>query len=123
MDNAAEKIERALTTSILRGEFVVGARLPISHKVEKLTPQKIVIGVDQSLDSLLALPVLTTVLDQHDLSALWIQVELKKSAPLPAAEDQTRSAQHKHHRVSNVIALSKSTPMKSQRPLTSNYQD
>ena len=78
--------------------------LPAGHAIQLIQPQELVIGIDDTVDSLLALPKLKTLLDQSNLSARWVRAESKKPASLPPNDDQSRSAQHKHRRASNLEA-------------------
>lgn len=78
--------------------------LPVEQAIRPVKPQQIIIGIDNTLDSLLAVPSLKALLDQHDLTAEWIRVESRKPGVLPPFEDQSRSARHKHFRVRNLEA-------------------
>ncbi len=74
-------------------------------------PKTITIGIDASLDSLLAVPALKALLDRNALEAEWIRVEPRRPRVLPPSEDQSRGARHKHFRAHNEQAdLQRYTP-------------
>jgi len=79
---------------------------PLSSKasLEWPRPKEITIGIDNSLDSLLAVPALKALLDRNRLIAEWVRVEPRRPRVLPPGEDRSRGARHKHLRVRNEEA-------------------
>jgi 2-hydroxychromene-2-carboxylate isomerase len=67
-------------------------------------PERIMIGVDDSLDSLLALPQLTELLANYSGAVHWIRVPSRKAAAPPEESDRSRSAMHKRFRFRNKAA-------------------
>ena len=78
--------------------------LPYSLPSQGASPAHISIGVDDSLDSLLALPHLGALIEQHGIVADWFAITPRKAAKPPAADDQTRGASHKRLRSANRLA-------------------
>lgn len=75
-----------------------------AHELPSIDNKNVCIGIDNSLDSLLAISPLMSLLNQHGLSANWVTIKPKSSEQLPSLEDKSREAQHKHHRVRNLEA-------------------
>lgn len=75
--------------------------LPSSLPALPPSPAHISIGVDDSLDSLLALPQLGALLEQHGLVADWFAITPRKAARPLAPDDHSRSASHKRLRTAN----------------------
>jgi len=75
--------------------------LPSSLPSHGASPAHISIGVDDSLDSLLALPQLSALLEQHDIPVDWFAIPPRKAATPPPADDHSRSARHKRLRTAN----------------------
>lgn len=70
-------------------------------------PARISVGVDASLDSLLALPGLTTLLADFDGPVRWTRIPPGPSAsapPGPPDDDRSRSAMHQRWRARNRAA-------------------
>lgn len=79
----------------------IGYSVGSSTSIDQPRPKRISIGVDSSLDSLLAFPTLKSLLDRYDLEAEWVEVETRRPGRLPPREDQSRGALHKHFRARN----------------------
>ncbi|MDG2336213.1 MAG: DsbA family protein [Myxococcota bacterium] len=89
----------------------IGYAVGSSTSIDQPRPKSISIGVDGSLDSLLAFPALKSLLDRYDLEAEWVEVEPRRAGSLPPREDQSRGALHKHFRLRNRRAdLERYTP-------------
>jgi 2-hydroxychromene-2-carboxylate isomerase len=67
-------------------------------------PSRISIGVDDSLDSLLALPKLTALLANYSGTIDWVRVPSRKAPLPPPDDDRSRRAMHKRLRSSNQAA-------------------
>ena len=78
--------------------------LPSSLPSQPAPPTQFSIGVDDSLDSLLALPQLDKLLGQHGIVADWFAITPRKAARPPAADDHSRGASHKRWRTANQLA-------------------
>ena len=75
------------------------------YDLPKLNNKEICIGIDNSLDSYLAIRPLQNMLNQHNLNAKWVSIERPNPEPLsPIEEDQSRGAKHKHYRQKNTQA-------------------
>ncbi|MEP6390613.1 MAG: DsbA family protein [Halioglobus sp.] len=85
--------------------------LPSSLPSQGLTPQHICVGVDDSLDSLLALPQLEKLFERHGVVADWFRIAARKPGSPPPTDDLSRSASHKRLRTGNRQAdLARYTP-------------
>ena len=78
-----------------------GNPLPPSLPQQAGPPGQICIGIDDSLDSLLALPQLTGLLANYSGRIDWIKIPSRKAPALPPADDVSRSAMHKRWRAKN----------------------
>ena len=68
-------------------------------------PERIVIGIDDSLDSLLAVPQLTEILQAYAGELVWLRVSSRMPGEHSvAADDLSRSAMHQRFRRANVQA-------------------
>lgn len=76
---------------------------PKPSKAAKLPnhPQQITIGVENTLDCLLAISSLKDLLDQHKLTAQWVRIQSKEFYSVLPQEDQSRTARHSQLRVAN----------------------
>ena len=75
--------------------------LPDSLPSQPAQPTHIAIGVDDSQDSLLALPQLGALLEQHDMVADWFAITPPRASKPPEAGDHSRGASHKRLRIAN----------------------
>lgn len=64
-------------------------------------PEHVCIGVDQSLDSLLALPQLFELLEAYAGTVEWVAIPARTFLREPPAGDESRSALHKLFRLQN----------------------
>ena len=76
--------------------------LPANSQIEPIRPQKIIVGVDDSMDSLLAVPKIRALSEACGVPVDWIQVKTKEPEALPSYEDQSRAARHKHLRADTL---------------------
>ena len=81
--------------------------LPATMPTQPGPPGRICIGVDDSLDSLLALPRLLALLANYSGSIDWVAIPARKPPRPPPEEDRSRSAMHKRLRLRNLEACSR----------------
>jgi 2-hydroxychromene-2-carboxylate isomerase len=82
----------------------IGYTLPSQLPEQPALPERICIGVDESLDSLLALPQLVALAANYSGAIEWIKIPARKSPTPPPDDDQSRSAVHKRRRRDNRAA-------------------
>lgn len=72
--------------------------LPLGLASESTTvqkhPKQITVGIEDTLDCLLAISSLKALLDQHKLTAQWVRIQGKEFFPRTSVEDQSRGARH-----------------------------
>ena len=74
--------------------------LPPTLMLDKAPSPTISVGIDRSLDSLLGIPLLKSLLDQHKTTAVWNRVTSQSLDRLiPAAATQSRGEIHRQRRV------------------------
>ena len=76
--------------------------LPVNSQIEPIRPQKVTVGVDDTLDSLLALSKIKALSESHGIPVDWIRVMPRPSEELPALDDKSRAARHKHLRADTL---------------------
>ena len=81
--------------------------LPATVPAQPEPPGRISIGVDDSLDSLLALPRLLTLLANYPGGIDWVGIPPGRPLRPPPEEDRSRSAMHKRLRLRNLDACSR----------------
>ena len=81
--------------------------LPATVPAQPEPPGRISIGVDDSLDSLLALPRLLTLLANYPGGIDWVGIPPGRPLRPPPEEDRSRSAMHKRLRLGNLDACSR----------------
>ncbi len=81
----------------------IGNPLPAKLPGQPQTPAQITIGIDYSLDSLLALPQLIELLSKFSGTVNWLMIETRKSSTPPLDNDRSRSALHKRLRKGNRL--------------------
>jgi 2-hydroxychromene-2-carboxylate isomerase len=81
----------------------IGNPLPAVLPEQPQTPAQITIGIDYSLDSLLALPQLLQLLSNYSGDVTWVMIEPRKSSAPPLDNDGSRSALHKQWREKNRL--------------------
>jgi 2-hydroxychromene-2-carboxylate isomerase len=75
---------------------------PLAEHAKLLAkPQQIIIGIEDTLDCLLAISSLKALLDQHHLTAQWVGIESKEFFPVASTQDQSRGARHTQLRALN----------------------
>jgi hypothetical protein len=79
----------------------IGYTLPSKLPKQPELPARVTVGIDDSLDSLLALPQLISLLSNYSGDIDWIQIPPGKPPILPPVEDRSRSATHKRWRARN----------------------
>jgi 2-hydroxychromene-2-carboxylate isomerase len=95
----------------LRGQS--GAAPDIAYPLPGTMPAQpglsgqISIGVDDSLDSLLALPQLVALLENYSGTVDWVRIPARRPPPPPPEHDLSRSAMHKRLRLRNQAACSR----------------
>jgi 2-hydroxychromene-2-carboxylate isomerase len=77
--------------------------LPATLPEQPQTPAKVTIGIDDSLDSLLALPELLKLMSGFSGAVNWIMVEARTPSTPPAENAVSRSALHKQWRERNRL--------------------
>jgi 2-hydroxychromene-2-carboxylate isomerase len=77
--------------------------LPAKLPEQPPTPAQITIGVDYSLDSLLALPQLLELVSKFSGIVHWVSIETRKSSTPPLVNDGSRGSQHKQWREKNRL--------------------
>ncbi len=82
----------------------IGYTLPCPMPEQPEPPTQISIGVDESLDSLLALPQLIALLANYAGTIDWVRIPPRKPRLPPPEDDLSRSAMHKRLRASNQAA-------------------
>lgn len=80
----------------------IGNPLPAVLPEQPQLPAEITIGIDDSLDSLLALPELLKLLPDFSGTVNWVMIETRKSSTPPLSNDRSRSALHKQWRKQNL---------------------
>jgi len=81
----------------------IGNPLPATLPEQPRLPAEITIGIDDSLDSLLALPQLFTLFSGFYGVVNWVMTETRKSLKPPLGNGQSRSALHKLWREKNRL--------------------
>jgi 2-hydroxychromene-2-carboxylate isomerase len=81
----------------------IGNPLPAVLPEQPRTPGQITIGIDYSLDSLLALPQLLELVSSFSGKVSWVMIEPRKPSTPPADDDRSRSALHKQWREKNRL--------------------
>ncbi|MFK7828468.1 MAG: DsbA family protein [Congregibacter sp.] len=81
--------------------YTVPDILPSSLHKPILPPSRVVVGLDNSLDSLLALPALLSLLQSFTGELHWIELPAKSYLALPRESDPSRSERHKRLRLQN----------------------
>jgi 2-hydroxychromene-2-carboxylate isomerase len=81
----------------------IGNPLPAVLPEQPQTPAQITIGIDYSLDSLLALPQLLQLLSNYSGDVTWVMIETRKPSAQPLDNDGSRSALHKQWREKNRL--------------------
>jgi hypothetical protein len=76
-------------------------QVPTAEQKEPTAEQAIVIGVDDSLDSLLALPKLFSLLKDYPGSVQWLRTTQRPILVAPPADDVSRAAMHTRLRMAN----------------------
>ena len=77
--------------------------LPVKLPEQPPIPAQITIGIDDSLDSLLALPDLLTLLSDFSGAVNWVLIEARKPSTQPPDNSRSRSALHKQWREINRL--------------------
>lgn len=67
-----------------------------------MSPESVTVGVDSSLDSLLAVPQIIDLLADFEGEVSWVRVPTKKFYHAPRAGDDSRANQHRELRLLNV---------------------
>lgn len=79
--------------------------LPATLEESPRKPERVFIGIDDSLDSLLALPKLVTLLGAYSGQVSWLRVSSRMPGTFaPDDEDLSRSAMHQRYRRQNTVA-------------------
>ncbi|MFT5656689.1 MAG: 2-hydroxychromene-2-carboxylate isomerase, partial [Arenicella sp.] len=78
----------------------------MEHPTRRGNPQQITIGIENTLDCLLAIAALKTLLDQYNLTAQWVAIQSKDFFPAPSKltrskKGQSRAARHTQFRAQN----------------------
>jgi 2-hydroxychromene-2-carboxylate isomerase len=81
----------------------IGNPLPAMLPEQPQRPAQITIGIDYSLDSLLALPQLLKLLSSFPGAVNWVMIETRKPSIPPLDIGQSRSALHKQWRERNRL--------------------
>lgn len=81
----------------------IGNPLPATLPDPPQLPTQITLGIDDSLDSLLALPELIKLLSNFSGAVSWVMVDTKKSSKPTVDNDGSRSALHKQWREKNRL--------------------
>ena len=81
----------------------IGNPLPATLPEQPQLPAEITIGIDDSLDSLLALPQLLKLLSGFSGAVNWVMTETRKSLKSPLGNGRSRGALHKQWRESNRL--------------------
>lgn len=81
----------------------IGNPLPATLPEQPQLPAQITIGIDDSLDSLLALPALLKLLSDFSGAVDWVMIETTKPSTPPLDNDRSRSALHKQWRKRNRL--------------------
>jgi 2-hydroxychromene-2-carboxylate isomerase len=82
----------------------IGYTLPARLPEQPGLPTRISVGVDGSLDSLLALPQLTALLANYSGTIDWVRIPSRTHSMPPPDDDLSRSAVHKRLRSNNRAA-------------------
>ena len=81
----------------------IGNPLPASLPEQPQTPAQITIGIDDSMDSLLALPELLKLLSGFSGAVNWVVIETRETSTPPLDNGRSRSALHKQWRERNRL--------------------
>jgi 2-hydroxychromene-2-carboxylate isomerase len=81
----------------------IGNPLPAILSEQPPLPARVTIGIDDSLDSLLALPTLLEQLSSFTGAVDWVMIETRKPATPPSNTGKSRSALHKQWREKNRL--------------------
>lgn len=76
--------------------------LPAVSTEQYRQPAQVSIGVDDSLDSLLALPHVLNLLRGYKEPAQWLRARPRPLATMPPADDLSRGAMHQRFRIANA---------------------
>jgi hypothetical protein len=79
----------------------IGYTLPAQLPEQPGLPTRVSVGVDGSLDSLLALPQLTALLANYSGTIDWVRIPSRTNSVLPPDDDLSRGAIHKRLRSNN----------------------
>jgi 2-hydroxychromene-2-carboxylate isomerase len=82
----------------------IGYTLPDQMPTQDALPDRICVGVDDSLDTLLGLPRIVALLADYSGTVEWVRVQPKKPSTSPPNDDVPRSAMHKRLRAKNQAA-------------------
>jgi 2-hydroxychromene-2-carboxylate isomerase len=82
----------------------IGYTLPTRLPEQAGLPTRVSVGVDGSLDSLLALPQLTALLANYSGTIDWVRIPSRTHSMPPPDDDLSRSAVHKRLRSNNRAA-------------------
>ncbi|MFT5209258.1 MAG: 2-hydroxychromene-2-carboxylate isomerase [Flavobacterium sp.] len=81
----------------------IGNPLPAILLEQPQPPAQMTIGIDDSLDSLLAIPQLFKLLSKFSGTVNWVKIETRKASKPPLHSDDSRSALHKQWREKNRL--------------------
>lgn len=81
----------------------IGNPLPSALPEQPLPAAQMTIGIDDSLDSLLAIPQLLKLLPHFSGTVDWVMIETKKQSTTLLHNDGSRSAMHKQWREENRL--------------------
>jgi hypothetical protein len=76
--------------------------LPAASTELHRQPARVSIGVDDSLDSLLALPHVLNLLRDYPGPVQWLRARPRPLATMPPADDLSRGAMHARFRIANA---------------------
>jgi 2-hydroxychromene-2-carboxylate isomerase len=79
----------------------IGYTLPSRLPEQPGLPTRVSVGIDGSLDSLLALPQLTALLANFSGTIDWVRIPSRTNSMLPPEDDRSRGAIHKRLRFNN----------------------
>lgn len=81
----------------------IGNPLPTTLPEQPQLPAEITVGIDGSLDSLLALPELLKLLPDFSGAVNWVMIETRKASAPPLESGRSRSELHKQWRERNRL--------------------